>query len=233
MRELLRTIVIFVVIVLASFLGACAMYDIRPEDGLMKFYDKTTLPTMPVNGLAMVIGGPTPPPVGHYDFCLRFVADCSIVGTDTRPTPLTQDHWAELVKVNNDVNRAIVPVNDIDYYKVEEHWTYPEGYGDCEDYVIAKRADLMRRGWPASSLLIAMAVMPGIDDDDDGLPDGHAVLVVRTDQGDYVLDNLNRQILAWYETAYRYTTRQSINHAKKWTVVVDTRVLPPVVAATN
>ncbi len=232
MYAFLRTLAIFLVIVSVSVWGANAMYDIRREGGEWKFYEKNPLPAMPADGLAMVVGGPVGPPVGHYDYCQRFVADCSIVGTDTRPTAMTAGRWAELVSVNEQVNRQVRPhpkdedgrSTDLLLYGVSEYWTYPDGFGDCEDYVLAKRRLLMERGWPASSLLITMANSPtrGV----------HAVLTVRTDRGDFVLDNLNRQILAWYETAHRYTSRQSMNHSKKWTSVEDFRDLTKV-AATN
>ena len=33
---------------------------------------------------------------------------------------------------------------------------------------------------------------------------GHAVLTVTTDKGDYVLDNQNKNVLLWSETGYRF-----------------------------
>ncbi len=34
--------------------------------------------------------------------------------------------------------------------------------------------------------------------------EGHAVLTVRTDRGDYVLDNLELRVKPWNETSYDY-----------------------------
>ena len=58
----------------------------------------------------------------------------------------------------------------------------PNGAGDCEDYVLEKRRELMHKGLSASDLLITVVRKP------DG--EGHAMLTVRTDKGDFVLDNL-------------------------------------------
>jgi predicted transglutaminase-like cysteine proteinase len=39
--------------------------------------------------------------------------------------------------------------------------------------------------------------------------EGHAVLTVITDKGDYVLDNQSKDILLWSETGYSFVKRQS------------------------
>ena len=97
--------------------------------------------------------------------------------------------WKEIVAVNVGVNAAIKPVNDFDIYGKDEVWAYPEGAGDCEDYVLEKRRDLMRQGLSLSNLLITVVRKP------DG--EGHAVLTVRTDKGDFVLDNLTDSVRQW------------------------------------
>ena len=38
----------------------------------------------------------------------------------------------------------------------------------------------------------------------DGRGDGHAVLMIRTDRGDFVLDNKRNAILPWSQTGYVY-----------------------------
>ena len=66
----------------------------------------------------------------------------------------------------------------------------------------------MSRGWPASALLITVVR--------DELGDGHAVLTVRTKQGDYVLDNKVDTIHLWSHTPYQYLMRQSYLNPKLW-----------------
>ena len=78
-------------------------------------------------------------------------------------------------------------MSDYDIYGKDEVWAYPDkGVGDCEDYVLEKRRELNRLGMSLADLLITVVRKP------DG--EGHAVLTVRTDKGDYVLDNLTDKV---------------------------------------
>jgi len=49
--------------------------------------------------------------------------------------------------------------------------------------------------------------------------DGHAVLTVRTDRGDYVLDNETSDIRLWHQTGYRFVKRQSSVDPNLWVTV--------------
>jgi predicted transglutaminase-like cysteine proteinase len=51
--------------------------------------------------------------------------------------------------------------------------------------------------------------------------DGHAVLTVRTDRGDFILDNIQRRILLWTKTDYHYLKRQSELNAGRWVSIED------------
>ncbi|TIU52620.1 MAG: transglutaminase, partial [Mesorhizobium sp.] len=96
-----------------------------------------------------------------------------------------------------------------DIYGKDEVWAFPDkGVGDCEDYVLEKRRQLYRMGVSLADLLITVVRKP------DG--EGHAVLTVRTDRGDYVLDNLNDKVKAWDETGYRFLKRQAIDNTGRW-----------------
>lgn len=127
-----------------------------------------------------------------------------------------------MVEANALANKQIEPVTDLDLYGVEEHWVFPDSHGDCEDYAILKRHYLMKKGWPASSLLVTVVRQNN--------GEGHAVLTVRTDYGDYVLDNLKSDIKAWNDTEYTYLKRVSPRHSGQWEDIVDTRNL---VGSTN
>jgi len=163
----------------------------------------------------MRITGRTSQPIGHYEYCKIYTTDCAIVSSNTRSVALTRARWAELVVVNDQVNRQVQPVTDLEYYGREEFWTYPDRYGDCEDYVLLKRSLLMQRGWPASSLLITVVRQAN--------GEGHAVLTVRTDQADYVLDNLNGRIVVWNDTEYRFLKRQAARDSGIWEGIDDAR----------
>ena len=117
--------------------------------------------------------------------------------------------WKDLVRVNKRVNETIKPLTDLEHWGVVERWSYPDdGYGDCEDYVLLKRRMLIQSGWPREALLVTMVR--------DKKDEGHAVLTVTTDKGDYVLDNQNEHILLWSETGYRFVKRQSQSDPNVW-----------------
>jgi len=161
--------------------------------------------------------GYTSIPIGHYYYCKQYRADCRIKSWNPKPVKLTRSRWNELVEVNAYSNTTIAPLTDQEIYKVEEFWTYPKSYGDCEDYVLMKRQMLMQRGWPASSLLITVVRQAN--------GEGHAVLTVRTDRADYVLDNLEDKIKPWNKTPYTYVKRQAKNHSGYWETIKDRRTL--------
>ncbi|WP_291405941.1 transglutaminase-like cysteine peptidase [Devosia sp.] len=155
-------------------------------------------------------------PVGHLDFSRSRPAECQANSVVEDAATLTEGNWQQLVSINAHYNQTIIPVTDQELYQVEEFWTYPtNGYGDCEDFVLAKRRALIEAGWSPSTLLIAVVRQR------DG--SGHAVLMVRTDRGDLVLDNQESAILVWNETPYQYLKRQSQAHAGQWVDMFDDR----------
>lgn len=161
----------------------------------------------------MHTGGLTSQPIGHFEFCKSNPAECAIRSADGGPEHMTGKLWRQLASVNLSVNDSIKPMNDFDIYGKDEVWAYPDGFGDCEDYVLEKRRILMNSGIPISNLLITVVRKP------DG--EGHAVLTVRTDKGDFVLDNLAAAVKLWDETGYRYLKRQASDHTGRWVSIRD------------
>jgi predicted transglutaminase-like cysteine proteinase len=156
----------------------------------------------------MLTGGLTSQPIGHYEFCKVQPAECAIRTRDLGPETMTSALWKILVDVNVAVNRAIRPMNDFDIYGKDEVWAYPNGVGDCEDYVLEKRRTLKARGLSLSNLLITVVRKA------DG--EGHAILTVRTDKGDFILDNLSNVVRQWDNTGYRFLKRQASDHTGRW-----------------
>ncbi|MEO8759098.1 MAG: transglutaminase-like cysteine peptidase [Devosia sp.] len=159
--------------------------------------------------------GPTSIPVGAADFCRRDREACLPNAHVVEVEPLTPASWNQLIAVNDQVNAAIVPETDQDQYHMAEYWTYPDGRGDCEDIALEKQRDLVKAGWDPSTLLMTVVR------ERDG--NGHAVLMVRTDRGDLVLDNQNGKVLLWNATNYEYIKRQSQADAGKWVGLNDDR----------
>lgn len=166
---------------------------------------------------SMETQGGTSAPMGFVQFCRDNPSDCRGSASRAPVVTLTKARWAELIAVNDQINRAVTPMTDQELYGVVEWWTYPQnGRGDCEDYVVAKRKALIARGWPENALLITVVR------DEKG--DGHAVLTAVTDKGDMILDNQNPQVLPWWRTPYLYVKRQSGLNAARWEMIADRRV---------
>lgn len=161
--------------------------------------------------LAMVTGSVTSQPIGHYEFCQSHKDECSITSQDTAAPKLTSFGWQTIRDVNYHVNSTIVPMTDMELYGRDEVWAYPVDAGDCEDYVLLKRRILIQKGFPVNSLLITVVRKP------DG--EGHAVLTVRTAQGDFILDNLDNEVKLWSATPYHYLKRQSTTNSGQWVTI--------------
>lgn len=158
----------------------------------------------------MRVFGQAAPPIGYVQFCQRSPEECAGGSRDEARFELTPARLLELDRINRMINREIQPATDVELFGVEEHWTYPDARkkGDCEDYVLLKRRILMEQGWPQSALLITVVR--------DERRDGHAVLAVRTAQGDFVLDNKTEEIKPWHRTGYDYVMRQSYLNPRVW-----------------
>jgi predicted transglutaminase-like cysteine proteinase len=163
---------------------------------------------------SLKVGGWTNAPVGYVDFCDNYSIECLPSGGDTAEA-LDEGRWRELQEVNTLANHIVIAATDLDYYGKDEVWTLPQTHGDCEDYVLLKRKWLLERGWPTGALLITVVF--------DEVGDGHAVLLTRTDRGDFVLDNKTDAIRVWYDTPYRFVKRQSIADPNRWVSVGDPR----------
>jgi len=159
------------------------------------------------SGRSMLVGHVTSQPIGHYVFCRNHRDECQ-VEKESAPARVTDYGWTVVGEVNSEVNRDVIPMTDIEIYGEEEVWSYPGAMGDCEDYVLLKRAMLIDRGFPVSDLLITVVRKRN--------GEGHAVLTLRTDDGDYILDNLDDTVKLWTDTPYTYLKRQASFHAGRW-----------------
>jgi|SRR5882672_864189 len=153
-----------------------------------------------------------PAPGGWSQFCGRYPTECQGSATDTRQIELTDEKWDALVGANNWVNRNIKPLTDKKHWGKINVWTYAEdGYGDCKDYVLLKRRILMEIGFPREALLVAIVWTQQNN--------GHAVLIARTNAGDFVLDNLSPKVLLWTKVGHDFVKRQSPTDPNKWVYI--------------
>ncbi len=166
--------------------------------------------------LYMTLGAPTRPPIGWSGFCVEYAPECETKPLEARDVVLTPKAWKDLSQINKWVNESVWPITDMDHWGEVERWNYPDdGYGDCEDYVLLKRRMLMQAGWPRQALLITVVR--------DLNGDGHAVLTVKSDKGEFILDNQRTEILLWSETGYHYVKRQSQTDPNTWIALGDPR----------
>jgi predicted transglutaminase-like cysteine proteinase len=149
-------------------------------------------------------------PMAFTVFCLKYPADCEPQAIPNERPALTNEQVQELVTVNTLVNRSIKPEPNLGGLPTERWLLYPTS-GECHDYAVTKRHELMARAWPGS-LLIAVVIVPS--------GEWHAVLVVPTDRGDLVLDNLRYGIVRWDVLRYQWLKIMSPENPKFWRHIV-------------
>jgi predicted transglutaminase-like cysteine proteinase len=152
------------------------------------------------------------PPIGYVKFCGENPEECLPKAPIVKRLQMTVDRWHQLSQVNSFVNNKIQPVSDQDLYGEPERWTYPVDAGDCEDYLLLKKRYLEGMGFASSALLITVVL--------DEKNEGHAILTVAADDGDYVLDNRRNEILRWSDTNYKFLKRQSTSDPRQWVALI-------------
>lgn len=191
--------ILFAVIAISGIVLGTAPVRAESDIALAEYTDKSPI---------MRVYGQSSAPVGFIKFCAISPRDCARTSKQHARVQLTPSRWRELEEINHIVNSTVEPVTDKELYGEVERWSYPKRYGDCEDYVLLKRKLLADRGWPMNALLITVVR------DEKG--DGHAVLTVRTAQGDFLLDNKRKEVLVWHKLPYEYVKRQSYLNPAMW-----------------
>jgi len=128
-------------------------------------------------------------PLGFQLFCIQNPDECRIDAD--RRLAYSPNLMQDLARINLHVNRAM----EARYDDGADRWTVGGATGDCEDFVLTKRSQLVGAGIPAGALRIATALTRS--------GSGHAVLVVLTNRGDFVLDNMTNQIKPWDQTGLK------------------------------
>lgn len=117
----------------------------------------------------------------------------------------------KVAAVNNYINQ-ISYIEDSKNYSQSDYWATPVEFfrkgGDCEDFAIAKYASLRALGFSTDQLRIAI-----VQDKIKNI--AHAILVVYTEDGTYVLDNQDKRLRHAAEVT-RYQPVFSINASHWW-----------------
>lgn len=140
-------------------------------------------------------------PLGLQIFCISQQTHCARGGK--AQVEITNDLMHTLELTNARVNQSIRPLKDTN----GDIWSIHAAAGDCEDYALTKRAYLVERGVPLNALRIATAYTSS--------GEAHAVLVLRSDQGDLVLDNRHNAIQHWHQTDLEWVAISG-DHLTQW-----------------
>jgi len=151
-------------------------------------------------------GQPSAMPNGYYELCVAYPDLCrmragQIPVTKDGSVTLTIAVMDQLQSVNISVNAAIRPSH-------RDAWTPGEAVGDCKDFAMTKRQRLIESGWPTSALPTAIVRTSS--------GELHLVLVARTSEGDFVLDNLTAKIVPWSSVSYLWEKIQSPTDGLTW-----------------
>jgi predicted transglutaminase-like cysteine proteinase len=155
---------------------------------------------------------------------LRFAADDERPRPFPAPRPLLAQEpqevlamsptlWSTLTRVDRDINQRIRPASDLQAFGVDNFWDLPlgpngRGMGNCKHYALEKRRALVEAGVPSRALYLAIVRTRW--------GEIHSVLVVATDEGDYVLDNLSPWVTPWQEAGYTWLARQVPGKPLEW-----------------
>jgi predicted transglutaminase-like cysteine proteinase len=204
---------------LAAALLSC-LVAIGPTGGLQA----QTIASLPGPTTRSAKTGHTRPTAAAEDFCRRYPGECTVDQSEPAILTLTHEIWSKLIRINRAVNDRIKPMTDLEHWGVKDHWDFAEdGYGDCEDYQLLKRRLLVEAGVPRRPLRMTVVL--------EGEMNGHAVLMVRTDRGDLILDDQRQAILNWRDTGYVFVKREgAIDH--RW-VSLDTIASPVATASSD
>ena len=160
-----------------------------------------TLASLPSASAAIEKNGGARPVAAWVDFCRRHPTECAVDTSEPATITMTPEVWRTILSVNRRTNARIKPKTDTEHWALVDRWDFPEdGYGDCEDYQLLKRKLLAERGLSRRAMRMTVVI--------DDLGEGHAVLMIRTDRGDYILDNKTSAVLPWRDTGYTYVKRE-------------------------
>ena len=151
---------------------------------------------------------PTLAPFQHVRFCLRYPDDCKPTENQGKQIEMDEKTSDLLKRINRSVNLSIAPRTKSYGANLNDSWTIDPISGDCNDYAVTKRHQLLEYGFPSKALRLSVVLTTS------GV--GHLILIVTTTQGDVVLDNLTDSIRPWQSTDYQWLKIQSDSDPRFW-----------------
>jgi predicted transglutaminase-like cysteine proteinase len=176
------------------------------------FAPTASLATLSATRIEFGIG--TLEPLGHTKFCIRYPNDCASSDPNRiRDGSKSREKSGELETVNRAVNHGITPTHKHARGPIED-WRLNPNAGDCTDFAVTKRHNLLARGWPPEVLLLAEVKLRSTGEH-------HLVLVARIGSADLVLDNLQASVRDFADTLadYQWLRIQSSANPRFWNSV--------------
>ena len=170
----------------------------------------------PRSSLLVDNGAAAPVAFGHAEYCAAAAARddardrqfraafCNGSG-EGEVVELTDERKRNLELVQSKVNRAVA-------YRATRSWDPLASEGDCKTYAARKELELLALGWPAGALRIATAF---VDDKGPHANEYHAVLLVDTNSGTFVLDNRYERPRRWEDLPYVWISARA-TRAMTW-----------------
>jgi predicted transglutaminase-like cysteine proteinase len=190
--------------------------------GVRRFATKGIYHPLLIFALVMELYGPavasvelgmranTLPPLAHTIFCLQYPVECT--GSDAAAAFFlvsAQQLETELSDINRRVNLSIQPIRTNDAGTLGDRWLLSPLVGNCNDYAVSKRHELLRLGWPSWALLLAEVKLK--------TGEHHLVLVANARFESFVLDNLSQEIVPLTaEIEYQWIRIESGDDPKLW-----------------
>ncbi|MGX7707152.1 transglutaminase-like cysteine peptidase [Methylobacterium sp. Gmos1] len=180
-----------------------------------------TLAALPSVTIPAATVGEARPVPAWTEFCARYASECAVDVSEPAQVTLTPRLWQTVTGINRQVNTSLRAVTDMEHWGTPDRWDLAEdGSGDCEDFQLLKRKLLAQAGLPRRAMRMTVVI------DEKG--EGHAVLMLRTDRGDLVLDNKTSAVLPWHKTGYTFIKREG-DEGARWVSLG--RAVSPVVTA--
>lgn len=146
-------------------------------------------------------------------------------------TPVLYGIAWDINRAGNRGSQSVKYVSDPEQYGKREHWAVPKKFnpqGDCEDIALFKSRGLIEAGIPWDHQAIGYCMTEPVIHPDDGKRRraAHAVLLLITNRGDFVLDNRHHDMLQYqdvedlYNYKFLYRSRPGQSLADPWEIIV-------------
>jgi predicted transglutaminase-like cysteine proteinase len=201
----------------SSLILLVALNFLLPHDAVLA---RVRTPHEPGASTLIIESSPTLAPFQYIRFCMNYPDECLSNANESERIDLTSARLGLLERVNHRVNSSIVSRTKIYGSNLEDKWTISPRQGDCNDYAVTKRHELLMNGLPASALRLSVTKTA------DGV--GHLVLVVATTNGDLVMDSLVDAIQPWQTTDYQWLKIQSSRNPRYWVYIKSPPTSPPI-----